>query len=139
MASTLAGWRGTVAAKGTRQPPLMLQLYEYEACPFCRMVRQALTELDLDAVILPCPRGGTRFRPQAEQVGGRAQFPLLVDDGEQSGDGVLARAAVVRLIRPGAHGLTHLPSAFACDRDAVLILTTSMTPMYKAFAFSYGP
>lgn len=80
MASTLAGWRGTIAAKGTRQPPLMLQLYEYEACPFCRMVRQALTELDLDAVILPCPRGGTRFRPQAEQVGGRAQFPLLVDD-----------------------------------------------------------
>ena len=45
MASTLAGWRGTIAAKGTRQPPLMLQLYEYEACPFCRMVRQALTEL----------------------------------------------------------------------------------------------
>ncbi|RJS93388.1 hypothetical protein D3260_08490 [Salinisphaera sp. Q1T1-3] len=58
----------------------MLQLYEFEACPFCRMVRETLTELDLDAVILPCPRGGTRFRPQAEAVGGRQQFPLLVDD-----------------------------------------------------------
>ncbi|GAB3673377.1 glutathione S-transferase N-terminal domain-containing protein [Salinisphaera aquimarina] len=58
----------------------MLQLYEYEGCPFCRLVREALTELDLDAVIYPCPRGGTRFRPQAEAIGGRQQFPLLVDD-----------------------------------------------------------
>ena len=31
-------------------------LYEYEACPFCRKVREALTSLDLDYVARPCPR-----------------------------------------------------------------------------------
>jgi len=80
LASTARGWRGTRGARRSTQPEQMLQLYEYEGCPFCRMVREALTELDLDALIYPCPRGGTRFRPQAEAVGGRRQFPLLVDD-----------------------------------------------------------
>ncbi len=80
LASTARGWRGTRGAKRSNQPEQMLQLYEYEGCPFCRLVRETLTELDLDAVIYPCPRGGTRFRPQAEAVGGRQQFPLLVDD-----------------------------------------------------------
>ncbi|WP_440855601.1 glutathione S-transferase N-terminal domain-containing protein [Salinisphaera sp. RV14] len=58
----------------------MLYLYEYEGCPFCGRVREALMERVLDAVVFPCPRGGRRFRPQAEAVGGRQQFPLLVDD-----------------------------------------------------------
>ncbi|MES1924267.1 glutathione S-transferase N-terminal domain-containing protein [Salinisphaera sp. T31B1] len=58
----------------------MLQLYEYEGCPFCRLVRETLTELDIAVLILPCPRGGSRFRPLARAVGGREQFPLLVDD-----------------------------------------------------------
>lgn len=80
MASTARGWRGTRAARHSRQPETMLKLYEFEGCPFCRLVREALTELDLDALILPCPRGGTRWRPEAERVGGRAQFPLLVDE-----------------------------------------------------------
>ncbi|WP_423822408.1 glutathione S-transferase N-terminal domain-containing protein [Salinisphaera sp. SPP-AMP-43] len=57
----------------------MLHLYEYEGCPFCRGVRQALAALSLDSIVFPCPRGGRRFRPQAEAVGGRQQFPLLVD------------------------------------------------------------
>lgn len=108
MASTLAGWRGTIAASGSRQPPLMLQLYEYEACPFCRMVREALTELDLDAVILPCPRGGTRFRPQAERLGGRQQFPLLIDD---NGNHVIYESAdIIRHLR-STYG--HGPAAEA--------------------------
>ena len=80
LASTARGWRGTQAARKSRQPEKMLKLYEYEGCPFCRLVRETLTELDLDAVIHPCPRGGTRWRPEAERIGGRQQFPLLVDD-----------------------------------------------------------
>lgn len=79
LASTARGWRGTKAARRSRQPEKLLELYEFEGCPFCRLVREALTELDLDAVIHPCPRGGTRWRPEAERIGGRAQFPLLVD------------------------------------------------------------
>ncbi len=61
------------------QPPNLLKLYDIENCPYCRLVREALTELSLDAEILPCPKGGERFRPEAEEHGGKAQFPYLVD------------------------------------------------------------
>lgn len=50
-----------------------------ENCPYCRVLREALTELDLDVEIRPCPKGGKRFRPQVKQGGGKHQFPYLVD------------------------------------------------------------
>jgi glutathione S-transferase len=79
LASTLRFWRGTNARGSVRQPVRPLQLYEFEACPFCRLVREALTELDLDALIYPSPHGGRRFRPKVAQLGGKQQFPFLVD------------------------------------------------------------
>jgi glutathione S-transferase len=63
----------------TSRPAQVLELYEFEACPYCRIVREVLTELDLDAVIRPCPVGGTRFRPEVIERGGKAQFPYLID------------------------------------------------------------
>ncbi|KAL6845790.1 hypothetical protein ACP4OV_024365 [Aristida adscensionis] len=56
-----------------------LQLYEFEACPFCRRVREALTELDLSAEVYPCPKGSLRHRDVVKKIGGKQQFPLLVD------------------------------------------------------------
>ena len=81
--STLAsglrlGSGGRVAALGPR-PEQELLLYEFEGCPFCRKVREALSILDLDARVLPCPKGGPRFRPELVERGGKAQFPYLVD------------------------------------------------------------
>jgi len=70
------GW--SVAHTGP-QPEKLLELYEFEACPFCRKVREMLSVLDLDAMVYPCPRDGTRFRPKAKELGGRAMFPYLVD------------------------------------------------------------
>ena len=67
-----------VAHTGAR-PAKLLELYDFEACPFCRKVREMLSVLDLDARIFPCPRGGARFRPRAKELGGRAMFPYLVD------------------------------------------------------------
>ncbi len=85
VAGTVRGWRGTTAfTPGDRHPEKLLTLYDIEASPYCRLVREVLTELDLDALVLPCPVGGTRFRPQAETVGGKQQFPLLVDDDTQT-------------------------------------------------------
>lgn len=80
LGSTLRGWRGTMALQQTQPPEKPLKLYEFEACPYCRLVRETLTELDLDALILPCPKGGHRFRDEAVRLGGKAQFPLLVDE-----------------------------------------------------------
>jgi glutathione S-transferase len=64
------------------RPQKMLELYEFEACPFCRKVREALTMLDLEVLVRPTPRGGTRFRPEAIARGGQRKFPLLVDPNE---------------------------------------------------------
>lgn len=61
------------------RPAQRLVLYEFEACPFCRKVREGLSMLDLEVEIRPCPKGGTRFRPEVERLGGKAQFPYLVD------------------------------------------------------------
>jgi len=111
LASTLRFWRGTNARGSVRQPAKPLQLYEFEACPFCRLVREALTELDLDALIYPSPHGGRRFRPKVAQLGGKQQFPFLVDPntGEsmyESGDIIAylyrtygGRPAPTRLLR----------------------------------------
>ena len=68
----------TVAGTGKR-PAEPLSLYEFEACPFCRKVREALSILDLDAMVYPCPKGGPRYREEVKRRGGKAQFPYLVD------------------------------------------------------------
>jgi len=73
-----AGSGARVGALGAR-PERPLVLYEYEACPYCRKVREALSILDLGAEVRPCPRGGERFRPEVLARGGKAQFPYLVD------------------------------------------------------------
>lgn len=78
--STLGQWRGARALVSTAaQPALPLRLYDMEGCPFCRAVREALSALHLDVEIYPCPKGGTRFRAEAERLGGKQQFPLFVD------------------------------------------------------------
>lgn len=95
VASSLRGWRGAMAFGGakTRQPEQILVLYEFEACPYCRLVREVLSELDLDALIYPCPVGGMRFRPEALDISGVSQFPLLIDPN--TGDKLLESADII--------------------------------------------
>jgi len=97
LASTARGWRGTNATRNSQQPEKLLKLYEFEGCPFCRLAREALTELDLDVIIYPCPKGGTRWRPEAESVGGKQQFPLLIDDN--TGETMYEAADIVTYLR----------------------------------------
>ena len=61
------------------RPARPLELYEFEACPFCRKVREALSMLDLEAIVYPCPKRGARFRSELKRRGGKLQFPYLVD------------------------------------------------------------
>ncbi|MED6132720.1 hypothetical protein PIB30_021546 [Stylosanthes scabra] len=56
-----------------------LHLFEFEACPFCRRVREALTELDLSVQVYPCPKGSVRHREVVRRTGGKEQFPFLID------------------------------------------------------------
>lgn len=90
LVDVIGSWSASLASLGAgyyiaklgRRPAKPLELYDFEACPYCRKVREALSELDLEATIYPCPKGGTRFRPRAKALAGREQFPLLVDPNE---------------------------------------------------------
>ncbi|KAM0916620.1 hypothetical protein ACQ4PT_009988 [Festuca glaucescens] len=75
--SSVAASSGENVSPTTTAPTL--QLYEFEACPFCRRVREAMTELDLSAEVYPCPKGSLRHRDVVRNIGGKEQFPLLVD------------------------------------------------------------
>ena len=88
--STLTAWRGTSVVTPAVQPPLALRLYDMEGSPYCRSVREALTALGLDAEIYPCPKGGKRYRTEAKRLGGKLQFPLLLD---RNTDAVLYESA----------------------------------------------
>jgi Glutathione S-transferase, N-terminal domain len=97
LATRLRGRVGVSAAARARPPPdHHLVLYEYEASPWCRLVREYATILDLNIHIRPCPRqtlflegafdASSRFRPEAmDLLKSHRQtddltFPLLVDD-----------------------------------------------------------
>ena len=72
------GFGERMAPIGPR-PEKLLEIYEFEACPFCRKAREALTVLSLDVIVYPCPKNGPRFRKKVMELGGKAQFPYLID------------------------------------------------------------
>jgi glutathione S-transferase len=78
-ATALRGGVGVSTQPAVEQPLQLIQLYEFEGCPHCRLVREVLTELDMDALIYPCPKGGKRYREFVRQHGGKTQFPYLID------------------------------------------------------------
>lgn len=55
---------GTSIVRLGPRPALPMRLWEFERCPYSRMVREALSSLDLDVEVRPCPTGGQRFRPE---------------------------------------------------------------------------
>ena len=81
-----------VGAVGAR-PEKTLEIYEFEGCPFCRKVREALTMLDLPALVRPCPKGGPTYRPEVVRRGGRAMFPYFVDPN--TGDELYESADII--------------------------------------------
>ncbi|OMO68358.1 Thioredoxin-like protein [Corchorus olitorius] len=66
-------------AKIGPRPEKPIEIYEFESCPFCRKVREIVAYLDIDVLFYPCPRNGPNFRPKAAQLGGKQQFPYMVD------------------------------------------------------------
>ncbi|MFB6209074.1 MAG: glutathione S-transferase N-terminal domain-containing protein [Candidatus Nanohaloarchaea archaeon] len=55
----------------------MLELYQFEGCPFCSKVRKKLTELQIDFIARQVSPSGDR--PEVEEVSGQTGVPVLVD------------------------------------------------------------
>ena len=93
-ASYLRLGAGFIVGKLGPRPQQPIILYEFEACPFCRRVREALSQLDLEAEIRPCPKQGTRFRPEAIDRAGKRSFPFMIDPN--TGDEMFESADIIR-------------------------------------------
>jgi len=78
-ASILRLGLGLAATHAGARPEQPIELYDFEACPFCRKVREAVSMLDLETVVYPCPKGGPRYRKEVKRRGSASRFPLMVD------------------------------------------------------------
>lgn len=93
----LRGTRGGgVTGRARKQPERPLELYEFEASPYCRLVREVITELDLDVMVYPCPQGGERFRSVVKKLGGKQQYPFMVDPN--TGTSLYESADIIRYL-----------------------------------------
>jgi glutathione S-transferase len=72
------GLNRSVTADQRPEPKQLLELYDFEACPYCRKVREALSELDLDYLEHPVAKGSAH-RAQLTALGGKVQAPYLID------------------------------------------------------------
>lgn len=94
-ASSIRSWRGTSASKSVEQPHENIILFDQEACPNCRFVREALTELNLNAMIAPCPLGGNSIK-KLKAESGSDELPRLFDPNTE--ENIVGRDNIVRYL-----------------------------------------
>lgn len=75
----VAGFKLKETSRLGPRPEKPIEIYEFESCPYCRKVREIVSVLDLDVLFYPCPKKGPNFRPKVLQMGGKQQFPYMVD------------------------------------------------------------
>lgn len=107
LATFSTGNRGIGSMRRVNTPAEPLELYDIEVSPYCRIVRETLTALDLDVIIYPCPKGGKRFRGMLESVGGKQQFPYLYDANTDTG--LYESADIIRYLH-NTYGNTKAPA-----------------------------
>lgn len=76
----LRGGRGVMGVSKPMQPEQALVLYEFEACPYARRVREVMTHLNLDYECRPSPRKGHVYRDELKERTGKTQIPFLIDE-----------------------------------------------------------
>jgi len=81
----------------------MITLYQVEWCPYCHLVRQAMTELGLSYTIVNV-RAETTERTELKELSGQERVPVLAD-----GDAVLSGADVI---------VEHLRATYSPPPDA---------------------
>jgi glutaredoxin 2 len=54
----------------------MLELYQFESCPYCSKVRKKLTKLGVDVKLRQVDKND---RSRVEEVSGQTNVPVLVD------------------------------------------------------------
>lgn len=146
--------RGPICRTGAEQetPGHRLTLYEYEASPWCRLVREHCTHLGLTVTVKPCPRetlraegafsAMSRYRGEAldfinaygTQDSSKLQFPILVDESLSREKPIVlseSKSIVLHLWQHYGQGMNR-PSL---DR----FLSGNKLPFFVRFASLAGP
>ena len=75
------------------RPETPLILYEYEASPFCRKVREAALLLDIPLELRPCPGARAGFASELKERTGRMTVPVSTPRRQQFRGGPSPRSA----------------------------------------------
>lgn len=105
-ASSIRSWYGTSASKSVSLPAENIILFDRESCPECRLVREALTALNLDAMIVPCPKGGNSLKKLAEESGS-TELPRLFDPNTD--ENITGKDAIITYLFKEYRGSTVPP------------------------------
>eukprot|EP00735_Rhodelphis_limneticus_P005175 TRINITY_DN16922_c0_g1::TRINITY_DN16922_c0_g1_i1::g.29662::m.29662 TRINITY_DN16922_c0_g1::TRINITY_DN16922_c0_g1_i1::g.29662 ORF type:complete len:302 (-),score=59.16,GST_N_3/PF13417.1/4e-11,GST_N_3/PF13417.1/0.0081,GST_N_2/PF13409.1/0.00018,GST_N_2/PF13409.1/25,Glutaredoxin/PF00462.19/0.26,Glutaredoxin/PF00462.19/0.52 TRINITY_DN16922_c0_g1_i1:209-1114(-) len=140
LARRLMGAGRAASLEDAARPLKPLKLYEFEACPFCRKVRETISILDLNVIVYPCPREtmkvygymkDSRFRPVVQGLGGKLAFPYLVDDN--TGMNMYESADIVKYLWERYGGKTKKPYCVEGVPPALnmstLMFSTFMRPL----------
>jgi len=76
--SVMQGGRGLIARTDGARPAEPIEVFEFESCPFCRRLRETLSEFDLNYVSRTSAKGSAK-RDILRARGGKAQFPYMID------------------------------------------------------------
>jgi len=98
------------------RPDKPLILYEYDASPFCKRVRETINLLDLTVEYRPCPGARAGFSDELFKRTGRRTVPYLVDSN--TGDEMFESNDIIEYLLT-----TYGPSPDAFDRKALWPIT----------------
>src|SRR5262245_40635565 len=93
-ASAVRAGSGSYVTFAGPRPTDTIVLYERESCPRSRLVRETLSELDIDVLIKPCPPGENIHTRELRDLSGKSEVPFLIDRSARvslSGSAVIVR------------------------------------------------
>jgi glutathione S-transferase len=127
-----AGSGGRVTAMGPR-PTDTIVLYERESCPYSRLVRETLNELDVDALIKPCPPGESVHNRELRDLSGKGEVPFLLD---RSARVSLAGSANIVRHLTGHYGTQPVPARLR--GGAMTLLASRLASSLRGGTVHYG-
>ena len=84
--------------------PHLLELYQFEECPYCKMVRAKLTDLEIDYIIRNVPRDREK-REKVIEVSGQPSVPVLVDKNTNPHTVLSDENEIIAYVENLLHGL----------------------------------
>jgi glutathione S-transferase len=132
-ATALRAGSGAMVKFAGPRPTDVIVLYERESCPYSRLVRETLSELDLDALIKPCPPGERTHNRELLDLSGKQEVPFLID--RNTGVSLSGTDNIVGYL--SEHYGTHRAPAHLRD-NAVNVLASRLASSVRGGDINYG-